>query len=317
MAVLVVGAVLAAAVAPAVAGPKDPSGQAFPGGPGVIAHTCSENGLDICRIDLDGAARSNLTTATLGSSWENLPAWSSEGTLIAFVSDQGGDHEIWRMTAVGKRPKQLTVNAFHDTEPSWFPSDQKIAFRRGPDTGPAHIWLLKDPDGNDTFEEEQLTAGSTINLAPAVSPDGKRIAFASNRDGDYDIYVLKAAKESATNKPVKLTKNAVDDFNPDWSPDGKRIVFESRQGEGTVFHPDYLLEIVTMNADGTGQKRLTNNRVIDRDAVWSPDGKRIAFERDGGNVFRDIFRMKADGTNPYNITDDSSKAEANPSWQPR
>ena len=58
----------------ASAGPRDPSGQAFPGGLGVIAHTCSGSGLDICRIDIDGATSSNLTSSTLGSSWENLPA---------------------------------------------------------------------------------------------------------------------------------------------------------------------------------------------------------------------------------------------------
>ncbi|CAA9551463.1 MAG: hypothetical protein AVDCRST_MAG59-1795 [uncultured Thermomicrobiales bacterium] len=81
-------------------------------------------------------------------------------------------------------------------------------------------------------------------------------------------------------------------------------------------HPDYLLEIVAMNSDGTAQKRLTTNEVIDRGPAWSPDEKRIAFERDGGGVFRDIFRMKADGANSFNLTD-SGTVEANPNWQPR
>ena len=320
VAVLVVGAVLAAAGAPAAAGPKDPSGQAFPGDLGVIAFTSDRDGgdLDVFRIDIDGTAPVNLTSNSTAS--DGVPAWSSEGTLIAFESTRGGSRDIWRMAATGRNPIRLTTDPALDLEPSWFPSDTKLAFRRNAAGDEAHIWTLRMDENGDPIagSEVPLTKGTAGNIAPAVSPDGKRIAFVSNRDGDDDIYVMKAAKESATNKPVKLTKNAVDDGNPDWSPDGKRIVFESRQGEGTVFHPDLLLEIVVMNADGTGQKRLTSNRVIDRDPVWSPDGKRIAFERDGGNTYRDIFRMKADGTNLYDITEsDVLFVDANPSWQPR
>jgi TolB protein len=71
-----------------------------------------------------------------------------------------------------------------------------------------------------------------------------------------------------------------------------------------------------MNADGTKQKNLTRNSVTDRDPTWSPDGKRIAFERDGGGVSRDIFRMRADGTRQFNLTDNSA-IDADPAWQPR
>lgn len=292
------------------AGPNDPSGQAFPGALGVIAHTTGSSfNLDISRIDIDGDAPVNLT-AEMTNSNESQPAWSSEGTFIAFVSDLGGDHEIWRMTATGKRKTQLTTNTRTDLESSWFPSDTKIAFRRNGSGSEAHIWVL-NLDDNGIFESEtQLTAGSSSNIMPAVSPDGKRIAFVSDRDGDDDIYVMKAKPEGSKNKPVKLTKNSVEDLNPDWSPDGKKIVFDSRKDGADE-------EIAVIRADGRGFKYLTNNNnIADIDPVWSPDGKRIAFERNGGGVARDIFRMRADGTNQFNITD-SSAIDANPSWQPR
>jgi TolB protein len=72
-----------------------------------------------------------------------------------------------------------------------------------------------------------------------------------------------------------------------------------------------------MNADGSRQNNLTRNDVADRDPSWSPDGKRIAFERQGGTVDRDIFRMRADGTRQFNLTDSHITIDANPAWQPR
>jgi len=77
-------------------------------------------------------------------------------------------------------------------------------------------------------------------------------------------------------------------------------------------------EICAMNADGTGQRVLTNNTSIDGDPACSPDGRRISFERDLGANNRDLRRMRADGANEYNITDDgTTRIDANPSWQPR
>ena len=77
------------------------------------------------------------------------------------------------------------------------------------------------------------------------------MAFASNRDWDFEIYVMKAnTPESATNRPVKLTKNSVQDLSPDWSPDGARIVFERNN---SIVEQVYL-----MKADGTRQKQLSD-----------------------------------------------------------
>lgn len=72
-----------------------------------------------------------------------------------------------------------------------------------------------------------------------------------------------------------------------------------------------------MNADGTGQKNLTKNTgLADIDPVFSPDGKKIAFERvNPPGSSHDIFRMRADGTRKSNLTE-SLDTDANPSWQP-
>src|SRR5437763_1434865 len=113
------------------------------------------------------------------------------------------------------------------------------------------------------------------------SPDGKQIAFASARTGNFDIWVMNADGSDQR----RLTTNPTMDCWPAWSPDGKRIAFTSNR--------DGNYEIYVMNADGTGQRNLTAHPAQDNYATWSPDGKRIAFisTRDGGH---DIYVMDVD-----------------------
>ena len=94
-------------------------------------------------------------------------------------------------------------------------------------------------------------------------PDGRRIAFDSQRDGNREIYVMDADGSGV----ARLTHNGDDDLTPSWSPDGRRIAFASG-GRAR-------LDIYVMNADGSGATRLTDND--GGTPAWSPDGRRIAF----------------------------------------
>src|SRR6185312_15638991 len=140
----------------------------------------------------------------------------------------------------------------------------------------------------------------TLTRSPEVVPPGK-IAFASDRDGNFEIYVM----DTDGGGQIRLTENAGEDYSPAWSPDGKRLAFvSSRDGNA---------EIYLMNSDGASQTRLTNNTANDLRPVWSPDGARIAFVTDrGGND--EIFVMNTDGSSQTNLTnniaDDSSLSYA-------
>jgi Tol biopolymer transport system component len=118
--------------------------------------------------------------------------------------------------------------------------------------------------------------GTASNYQPAVSPDGRKIAFVSTRDGNPEIYVMNA---DGTN-PVRLTNLATLEWGPAWSPDGARIAFvaESPQTGDAV--------IRVMNADGSGVADVPGGGPLPivHPVRWSPDGTRLAFTLgDGGD----------------------------------
>ena len=148
---------------------------------------------------------------------------------------------------------------------------------------------------------KSLAYSRTLGIAPPTPLTG-RIAFDSERDGNYDIYVMNADGSNVT----RLTNHPERDWGPAWSPDGRRIAFYSERGGNW--------EIYVMNADGSNVTRLTNHRESDRSPAWSPDGRRIAFHSfRGGNG--EIYVMNADGSNVTRLTN-HPQYDLHPAWSP-
>ena len=147
--------------------------------------------------------------------------------------------------------------------------------------------------------------GTPTSQASATDAQSGRIAFMSDRDGNFEIYVMNADASDAT----RLTNNSARDSVPAWSPDGERIAFDSRRDAN-----DGTREIYVMNADGSGVTRLTNNSADDGYSAWSPDGNRIAFvsDRDGD---WEIYVMNADGSGVTRLTNNSA-FDLEPAWSP-
>lgn len=160
------------------------------------------------------------------------------------------------------------------------------------------IYVMRS-DGSDPT---RLTHNAANDIQPMWSPDGRRIVFVSDRDGNREIYVMNADG----NEQLNLTHHPAEDWTPCWSPDGQRIAFTSFR--------DGNWEIYVMNADGTNPQRLTRHTAADYSPAWSPDGQRIAFvsNRDGN---LEIYLMNADGSNPSRFTHHEA-TDQNPAWSP-
>jgi Tol biopolymer transport system component len=214
---------------------------------------------------------------------------------IAFLSDRDGFSQLYIMNTDGTGVRLIPVTAIVGpvSDPAVSPNGEKIAFRVY-----GEIWIM-NADGSG---QENLTNNPANDAFPSWSPDGDKILFGSDRDGNSEIYVMNA---DGTN-PVNLTNDPGYDNSGSYSPDGTRIVFGShRDGNG---------EIYVMNADGTNPSNLTNDPSVDGLPAWSSDGTRLAFlsTRNGGNL---LFTMLANGSNVFPLNTLGMNATF-PDWSP-
>jgi TolB protein len=187
-------------------------------------------------------------------------------------------------------------------------------------TGNPDIFVI-DPVTGDALN---LTKHKAQDVSPALSADGKRIAFSSDRNRNeenkvFDIFVM---DEDGGNLR-QLTKDTGVNGTPCWSPDGKKIAFVRYLPEGGP-------QVFVMNADGSEQASITPGRT-GYDPAWSPDGKRIAHtsfvnshgfhlwimdaDADFIDQHLEIFTCDADGANPTQLTR-LGKTSTFPAWSP-
>jgi Tol biopolymer transport system component len=192
-------------------------------------------------------------------------------TRMGFVSQRGGQDEIYVIKPDGSAPVKLTAGV----DPAWSSDGNRLAFASG--TG---VLSVMNMDGTGLL---QLTNQDAWQ--PPWSPDAASIAFMSSISGTRQIYKVASSGGDA----VRLTSNSLDDRTPSWSPDGQKIAFTSnRSGRWQIW---------VMNADGTNQTMLTSAPVDHYRPVWSPDGRRMAFGVWTGQRY-EIWVMNSDGTNP-------------------
>ena len=192
------------------------------------------------RIWISGAdGRGGKPLRTQSSAVERDPAWSIDGRSIAFAADEGGGFDLFVASADGKNVRRLTETNADERWPSWTPDGRIVFSRRAGAFDPWQIHVISATGGEATplFPD----AASDSEREPRVSPDGRRVAYISDRDstdGDVDLWVadLPGAGGSRRTQRSRLTRVRGTEGNPAWAPDGTRVVFYAqREGAGSVW----------------------------------------------------------------------------------
>ena len=260
---------------------------------------------EIWAMNPDGSDKHRLTS---NASNDADPAWSPDGSMLAFESVTGNAFNLYVINADGSGVRQLTHSTKHtDVQPAWSPDGTKIAFSRQDMQGRGGIWVVA-VDGSSLVH---LTGEAHQNSHPNWSPDGSTIAFESDRTGGHDLWLMNA--DGSNQRPLLSTPD-VQEENPNWSPDGSQIAFDSCPSVSYPCpgSPDYNIYVV--NPDGTGLTQITTDPKIDANPVWSPNGLHMVYRSDAsGNT--EVWRIRLSTLETKKLTSGLTGG-VDPDWQP-
>lgn len=199
-------------------------------------------------------------------------------------------------------PETTIVNEPTATEVEFAPTvprnSQEVVIFSFEEDGYAHLFMYAPAQMPLT----RITSGDWDDITPAPSPTGEKIAFASNRSGFWDLYLLNMESGEVT----QLTDTPEYEGAPTWSPDGTFLAFE-------VYEDDNLNIVVGPATDPLSDPiPLTSSPSADHSPAWAPDGRRIAFVSDGDVILADLD--ETDGSRFQNLSNTELASESHPVW---
>ena len=284
-----------------------------------IVYTVIGNGKQVFSQLSDGSDYRQVTT---GPGNHVCPAMFPDAQTIAYCADAGGGYaELWTIKPDGSNDAQLTHLGGTAFFPAVSPDGTKIAFggNEGSDAS-LEIYVVDAKTGGGLKALTSCAGGKPgcANVYPSWSPDGKKLVYTHQDDGDPEggfgeneqIWVMNA---DGTHAHALTTGSTPKHQRPAWSPDGKLIAYASgQQGKEGIW---------VMHADGSKPTQLTGCKPDDPSCAaddwgptWSPDGSQIAFLRAISETDRPIFIMNADGSGQHRLSPASTVAGV-PTWQ--
>ncbi len=205
-----------------------------------------------------------------------VSATGPEGSGIYIVATGAGEGAAARAAAgPGAGPPGTGRFLVQGSSPAWFPSSDRIVFRRDGDLWAVSTGGPSDEAGDAATQREaravRLTNDDLDERAPRVSPDGSRVAFYSSRSEHQDIWVI-PADGTGEARQVTFAAFAPDDYrwSPAWSPDSRRIAYVSNASD--YWHDDvWVVDVETLAA-----RQVSHGLMASTEPAWSPDGTRIA-----------------------------------------
>jgi Tol biopolymer transport system component len=271
----------------------------------------TETDRDVFVVHSNGTGLARVTDTP--DRFEFAPVWSPDGTRIAFVGCPApgvpGACHLYVTGRDGGGEKQV-VPAVSGGEGAvdWQPirgrrerSSGTIVFQSDRAGGPPELYTMAE-DGTNL---RRLTFNSVIDRAPRFSPDGRRVVFASDRDGDFDIYVL----DLATGAVTQLTNDPARDDLPVFTADGNAVVYQRE-----LLCPCSLRAV---NDDGSGDRALDTGPGNAAFPDMSRHGSKLAFASDRSGVWA-LYTMPLDGSRLRQVTDPpAGSGDIRPRWSPR
>jgi TolB protein len=273
---------------------------------GPIAFSSFRHGkLDIFTMGSDGRGVRNVTHDPAP---DFQPAWSPDGSVIAFVSlhtDVSHFDQIFTVDPLSDERRQLThVDGGNPQAPAWSSDGSRIAFHVVYGGALDAELFVMNADGSELV---QLTDDASEDSDPAWSPDGSRIAFV--RDGRIETM------DPDGGDVVPVTSQTMLAFDPAWSSDGARLAFVGMDADASQE------DLFTIAVDGSAMQRITRTSKAESEPSWSPRGRWIVsvltqVHPENDDDYNWIVKFRPNGTGRVRLSSDGSMRDSSPDWRP-